>query len=126
MVEISGEEEDGGGCASARLLVQAPALVQELMLQFQWRFLDADLSGKGERDGGDGNGDGVGDGVDVYRRLGGAVVAWLGDKGLSRAEMLYAVVAALRTVKVGLAVLTGADTRMLPDIFEKDVQVHLV
>ncbi len=96
-----------------RLLTQTPALIQQMIVHFQWRFFDADLSSELERNG-------------VYKKLGRAVVAWLRYNNLGEAEMLYAIVAALRTVKVGQAILTGPDTRMLTEIMEKDVQVHLV
>ncbi|KAK7749186.1 hypothetical protein SLS62_008367 [Diatrype stigma] len=96
-----------------QLIMRTPALVQELMDHFKWRLFDADLTSESERE-------------DLYERLGSAVIAWLTSEDLSEAEVLYAVVAALRTVKVGQAVLTGADTRMIIEILEKDVQVHLV
>ncbi|SPO02378.1 uncharacterized protein DNG_05051 [Cephalotrichum gorgonifer] len=95
----------------ARLLEQTPALVARMISQYNERFHD--LMSESLR-------------VEEYGKLGGAALLWLEDKRLSAAESLYALVAALRTAKVGQAVLTGSDTRMLITIFEKDVQVHMV
>ncbi|KAJ9144141.1 hypothetical protein NKR23_g6194 [Pleurostoma richardsiae] len=96
-----------------RLLTQAPALAQELMEEFELAFLDADLVEDEER-------------ANLYKNLAVDVVISLRERYLQEAEVLYAIVVALRTVKVGQAVLTGADTRMLIEILEKDVQVHMI
>jgi hypothetical protein len=59
--------------------------------------------------------------------VGAALVEYLVQyDNLTEAEALYALVAVLRTVKVGQCVLTGPDTAMLAGIMEKDVQVCLV
>ncbi|KAH8903114.1 hypothetical protein BR93DRAFT_961933 [Coniochaeta sp. PMI_546] len=95
------------------LLIQAPAVVRSLMDAFELDFLDADTS---SLDGG----------AQINRAVAASVVDNLERNTLVGAEVLYALVATLRAVKVGECVLTGPDTAMLAEILEKDVQVSLV
>lgn len=95
------------------LLKQTPALVQALMEEFELDFHHADLS---SQDGGE----------QTNQETAFSVIDYLKDSGLTEAEVLYALVAVLRTVKVGQCILSGPDTRMLIEILEKDVQVYLV
>lgn len=95
------------------LLRQTPALVQALMNEFDLDFQDADLS---SQDGG----------AQTNQEIAATVKDYLVELELDEAEVLYALVATLRTIKVGQCVLTGPDTRMLIEIFEKDIQVYLV
>ncbi|KAB5542495.1 hypothetical protein GE09DRAFT_1175738 [Coniochaeta sp. 2T2.1] len=96
------------------LLTQTPALVQELMDRFEPSFMEADMS---SAEGG----------AQLNKDLAQTVVEWLTQSHkLTRAEALYALVAVLRTVKVGQCVLGGPDTSLLAEIMEKDVQVCLV
>lgn len=95
------------------LLVQTPALVQHLMDNFELEFLSVDLS---SLDGG----------AQTNKDIADMVLDELNKLALNDAEALFALVAALRAVKVGQCVLMGSDTGMLAEILEKDVQVYLV
>jgi len=95
------------------LLELAAAYVQQLMDEFEQDFLDVHLGGDDE-------------GVEMNHAVWENIVDFLEDYRLTDAEMFYVIVATLRTVKVGLCILTGSDTSILGEILEKDVQVHLV
>lgn len=95
------------------LLRQTPALVQALINEFDLDFRDADLS---SHDGG----------AQTNQEIAANIKDHLVELELDEAEVLYTLVATLRAIKVGQCVLTGPDTRMLIEIFEKDIQVYLV
>ncbi|KAB5586240.1 hypothetical protein GE09DRAFT_907236, partial [Coniochaeta sp. 2T2.1] len=95
------------------MLVQTPAVVRSVMDLFELDFLDADTSS-------------LEGGAQVNKAVAASLVDNLEENTLVGAEVLYALVATLRAVKVGECVLTGPDTRMLAEILEKDVQVSLV
>ncbi|KAJ3483099.1 hypothetical protein NLG97_g7388 [Lecanicillium saksenae] len=96
-----------------KLLDNAPLLVDDLITEFEPRLLDIALVEKDEQ-------------AKAYADVGRQMVNNLRLSFFSKAEVLYLLVAALRTIKVGQAVLSGADTRMLLEIFEKDVQVYMI
>lgn len=62
----------------------------------------------------------------ITRLLARELMSFVESRRSSEVEALYVVVAALRTAKVGICVMTGSDTSLLWEIFEKDVLVHLV
>lgn len=95
------------------LIKQTPAMVQLLMDEFDYDFVNLDQS---DQEGG----------LQVNQELAANVMDFLLDEELSGAEQMYILVATLRTMKVGQCILDGPDTRMLQDILREDVQVHMV
>lgn len=97
----------------SNLLRQTPALVQIIISEFEIDFLETEFS---SQEGG----------YQVNKETALNILDYMTDKGLKQCEALYVLVAMLRTVKVGLCVLNGSDTRMLIEILQKDVQVNMV
>jgi len=95
------------------LLKQTPAMVQLLLGEFSYDFLNLELTD-------------LGGGAQANRALADNVLDFLLDEELSGAEQLYILAATLRAVKVGQCILDGQDTTMLEQMMREDMQVHLV
>ena len=95
------------------LIKQTPAMVQLLMGEFAYDFLNLEMS---DLEGG----------MQNNKALADNVMDFLLDEELSGAEQLYILVATLRAVKVGQCILDGQDTAMLEQMMREDMQVHLV
>ncbi|EHK99338.1 hypothetical protein M7I_4804 [Glarea lozoyensis 74030] len=95
------------------LIKQTPAMVQLVLGEFEYDFMQLDRS---DHEGG----------MQVNQALAANVMDFLLDEELSGAEQLYVLVALLRTVKVGLGVVEGPDTGLLEGILREDIQVHMV
>jgi len=95
------------------LIKQTPAMVQLLINEFGYDFINLDQS---DLEGG----------MQDNQALAANVMDFLLDEELSGAEQLYVLVATLRAVKVAQCILDGQGTRKLQHILEEDIQVHLV
>ncbi|OBT38595.1 hypothetical protein VE00_11177 [Pseudogymnoascus sp. WSF 3629] len=95
------------------LIKQTPAMVQLLMAEFSYDFLNMEMS---DLEGG----------MQDNKALADNMMDFLLDEELSGAEQLYILVATLRTVKVGQCILDGQDTAMLEQMMREDMQVQLV
>lgn len=98
---------------ASNLLDKTPLLVEDLITEFETRLLDAALVDKQAQ-------------PQMYEVIGAQMVNSLHLSFYGKAESLYLLVASLRAVKVGQAALAGSDTRMLLEVFDKDVQVYMI
>lgn len=92
-----------------QILHKVPSMVQEVMTEYSHTFESVALGTRADLE-------------HSARDLG----TTLRSMELSSAEMMYLLVALLRTVKVGLCIGLGNDTTPLLEIIEKDVQAHLL
>ncbi|KAL8709879.1 MAG: hypothetical protein Q9220_005495 [cf. Caloplaca sp. 1 TL-2023] len=94
------------------LLRNLPTLIQQIMLDFHLEFNSVDRTSK---DGGQ----------VIIKTISDSLMTFLEERGLNEAERFFAVVAVLRTAKMGLAVARGVDTEMVREVLVKDVQVYM-
>jgi hypothetical protein len=95
------------------LIKRTAAMVQLVMVEFEYDFLNLDES---DQEGG----------MQVNQALAASVMDFLLDEELAGAEQLYILLATLRAVKAGQCILDGQDTRVLQDMLREDVQVRMV
>lgn len=96
----------------SRLLQSLPTLIQQIMMDFDLEFSSVDRT---SRDGAS----------RIIKTIAGSLLQYLNEQGLSKAEQLFALVALLRTAKMGLCIARGMDTAKLHDVLVHDVQVYL-
>ncbi|KAL8790279.1 MAG: hypothetical protein Q9195_006437 [Heterodermia aff. obscurata] len=97
---------------SSDLLRVLPSLVRRTMADFDLEFSNLDRT---SRDGG----------LRIIQTIADSLLQSFRDQKLSAAEQLFASVAIMRTVKLGLCIARGTDTLQLRDILVHDVQVYM-
>ena len=94
------------------LLLTLPTMIQRLLTDLHLEFCTVERA----RDDGGGR---------IIRTVSDSLLGYLQEGSLTAAEQLFALIALLRTAKMGMCISRGPDTAKLKDVLMKDVQVYL-